>query len=52
MRFRFNSFVLDLDKFLKNLSNTGMYKKVRTVFYYRLDLFRVRVFYYNPMGIV
>ncbi|MCL1956647.1 MAG: hypothetical protein FWF63_04945 [Fibromonadales bacterium] len=52
MRCRFNSFVLDMDKFLKNVSITGLYKKVQTVFYYRLDLFRVRVFYYNPMGVI
>jgi len=52
MRCRFNSFVLDSVNFFKLLTSSGMYKKVQTVFYYRLDLFRVRVFYYNPMGCI
>jgi hypothetical protein len=27
------------------------YGKIRIAFWYRLDLFRYKVFFYNPMGI-
>jgi len=47
MRFRFSSFVVDLVKF-----RSKVYSKMKILFAYRLDLFRVRVYFYNPMGVI
>jgi len=47
MRCRFSSFVVDLQKFCNKT-----YEKIHIVYYTRVDLFRVRVFFCNPMGVV